>query len=439
MSANAFQIAVMPGDGIGREVAAAALHVLDAVEFRFGFATRRETVEGGAHHYRDTGVALPEEGFSRAKAADAILFGAMGWPEIRYPDGTEIAPQLDLRFRFELFAGVRPIRAIPGVPVALADPRAQTIDLVILRESTEGMFASRGKGEIIDDREARDTQVITRATTEQLTRFAFGLARQRAARSGKPGKVTLVDKANVFVSFAFMRQVFDEVAAENSDVASGHHYVDAMALDLVRRPWDFDVLPMENLFGDILSDLGAGLIGGMGFAPSADVGDAHALFQPSHGSAPDIAGKGIANPTAMILSTAMMLDWLGDRQGSESARPAPQRSAPRSTSPSARPACARTTSAAATARRRSPRWWRRRSAPARPTRHDPVGRPHRLRLLQPRAPGRLGPHPACAGDGGRRPPTAKRRRPPLPASPARRCSPMSRRCSARRRPTSSTS
>jgi len=319
MGGNAFQIAVMPGDGIGREVAQAALHVLDAAEARFGFATRRETVEGGAHHYRETGVALPEEGFERAGAADAILFGAMGWPEIRYPDGTEIAPQLDLRFRFELFAGVRPIRAIPGVPVALADPRAQSIDLVVLRESTEGMFASRGKGEIIDGREARDTQVITRATTERLTRFAFGLARQRAARSGRPGRVTLVDKANVFVSFAFMRQVFDEVAAENPDVACGHHYVDAMALDLVRRPWDFDVLPMENLFGDILSDLGAGLIGGMGFAPSADIGDEHALFQPSHGSAPDIAGRGIANPTAMILSAAMMLDWLGERHGSHAA------------------------------------------------------------------------------------------------------------------------
>ena len=319
MSANAFAIAVMPGDGIGREVTDAALHVLDAVEARFGFATRRETVEGGAHHYRDTGVALPEEGFLRAGAADAILFGAMGWPEIRYPDGTEIAPQLDLRVRFELFAGVRPIRAIPGVPVALADPRAQKIHLVVLRESTEGMFVSRGKGEVVDDSEARDTQVITRAGTERLTRFAFGLARQRAQKSGKPGRVTLVDKANVFRSFAFMRQVFDEVAAENPDVASAHHYIDAMALDLVRRPWDFDVLPMENLFGDIISDLGAGLIGGMGFAPSADIGEAHALFQPSHGSAPDIAGTGVANPTAMILSAAMMLEWLGDRHGSEAA------------------------------------------------------------------------------------------------------------------------
>lgn len=322
MAANAFEIAVMPGDGIGHEVIDAALHVLDAVEKRFGIGTRRDVIHGGAKHYKETGVALSEDGFQRAGKAHAILFGAMGWPEIRYPDGTEIAPQLDLRFRFELFAGVRPIRAIPGVPVALADPRARNIDLVILRESTEGMFASRGKGEIIDDREARDTQVITRATTERLTEFAFGLARRRATRKGGQGKVTLVDKANVFRSFAFMRKVFDEVAARHPDVSAAHHYVDAMALDLVRRPWDFDVLPMENLFGDILSDLGAGLIGGMGFAPSADVGASHALFQPSHGSAPDIYGRRIANPTATILSAAMMLEWLGERHGSPAAETA---------------------------------------------------------------------------------------------------------------------
>jgi 3-isopropylmalate dehydrogenase len=214
---------------------------------------------------------------------------------------------------------VRPIRAIPGVPTVLADPRAAKIDLVIVRESTEGMFASRGKGEVIGDAEARDTQVITRRTTERLTDFSFALARRRKRERGTPGRVTLVDKANVFRSFAFMRKVFYETASRHPDIEAAHHYIDAMALDLVRRPWDFDVLPMENLFGDILSDLGAGLIGGMGFAPSADLGASHGLFQPSHGTGPDIAGKGIANPTAMILSAAMMLDWLGERAGSENA------------------------------------------------------------------------------------------------------------------------
>jgi 3-isopropylmalate dehydrogenase len=322
MRKNALNVCVMAGDGIGVEVTEAAVAVADAAQGRHGFALDYNDVAGGAHVYKETGVALSEDGFKRAADAQAVLFGAMGWPDIRYPDGTEIAPQLDLRFRMELYAGVRPIRAIPGVPPALASHRAKDIDLVIIRESTEGLFASRGKGEIVDNKLARDTQVITRATTEKLTRFSCELARDRKARRGAPGRVTLVDKANVFRSFAFMREVFYEAAAAYPDVEARHHYIDAMALDLIRRPWDFDVLPTENMFGDILSDLGAGLVGGMGFAPSADIGDDHALFQPSHGSAPDIAGKGIANPTAMILSLAMMLDWLGNRHGMESLREA---------------------------------------------------------------------------------------------------------------------
>jgi 3-isopropylmalate dehydrogenase len=319
---NALEICVMPGDGIGVDVMNAALAVSEAAQSRHKFALACEAVPGGAQHYKETGTAMTEDVFARAAKAQAVLFGAMGWPDIRYPDGTEIAPQLDLRFRMELFAGVRPIRLIPGVPSALASPRAKDIDLVIIRESTEGLFASRGKGEVIADREARDTQVITRAVSEKLTRFSCELARDRKARRGTPGRVTLVDKANVFRSFAFMRQVFYETAREYPDVDARHHYIDAMALDLVRRPWDFDILPTENMFGDILSDLGAGLIGGMGFAPSADIGLEHGLFQPSHGSAPDIAGKGIANPTAMILSLAMMLDWLGKRHKLEELREA---------------------------------------------------------------------------------------------------------------------
>ena len=204
-------------------------------------------------------------------------------------DGTEIAPQLDLRFAYGLFAGVRPIRAIPGVPGALADPRAAGIDLVILRESTEGMFASRGKG-VVSHEQASDTLVITRDVTARLARFACELALRRKESRGTPGRVTLVDKANVFRSFAFMREVFLESVLPG--VEAGVHHVDAMALDLVRRPWDFDVLPMENLFGDILSDLGAGLIGGMGFAPSGDIGAGHGLFQPSHGDGAGYCGTG---------------------------------------------------------------------------------------------------------------------------------------------------
>jgi len=309
---NRLQIALLPGDGIGTEVTEAAVAVLDAAAKRHGLGLAYETLRAGAFCYRDTGTPMSEGTFDRAAKADAIFLGAMGWPEIRMADGTEIAPQLDLRFRLNLFAGVRPVRAIPGVPVALADPRAQGLDLVIVRESTEGLFHSRGKGLVTHDA-AEETLRMTRATTEGLARFSFDLARRRAARREKPAKVTLVDKANVFRAFAWMRGIFADIATQYPDIAHGAHYVDAMALDLVRKPWAFDVLPTENMFGDILSDLGAGLVGGMGFAPSADVGETHAVFQPAHGTAPDIAGQGIANPTAAILSAAMMLEWLGAR------------------------------------------------------------------------------------------------------------------------------
>jgi 3-isopropylmalate dehydrogenase len=203
----------------------------------------------------------------------------MGWPEIRYPDGTEIAPQLDLRFRLELYAGMRPARAIPGVPPALADPRAKDIDLVLIRESTEGLFASRGKGVVEVDREARDTMVITRAGSQRVHEFAFRLTERRKAK-GRPGSVTCVDKANVFVSMAFFRKIFDEVAARHPGVAAGHHYVDATALDLVRKPWMFDVIVTENMFGDILSDQAAALVGGMGMAPSPTLATRMACSNP---------------------------------------------------------------------------------------------------------------------------------------------------------------
>jgi 3-isopropylmalate dehydrogenase len=314
MAANkTFRIAVLPGDGIGPEVIEPTVTVLQKVAGRRGgFSLLFETLPAGAAHYAATGQALPESTLTAAKAADAILLGAMGDPAIRYPDGTEIAPQLELRFKLGLYAGVRPVRAVPGVPVPLADVRAKALDFVLIRESTEGLFASYGKGTVENDRVARETLVITRATSERLFDFAFQLARQRK-QQGKPGVVTCVDKANVFSAFAFFRKIFDERAALYPEIASRHAYVDATALDMVRRPWEFDVLVTENMFGDILSDLGAGLIGGMGMAPSADAGDEHAVFQPCHGSAPDIAGTGKANPTATFLSGAMMLEWLAIR------------------------------------------------------------------------------------------------------------------------------
>jgi len=306
-----YDIAVLPGDGIGVEVIDAALPLLDKLQHGADFGFRFHTHPAGALHYKATGHALPDATLAAARDADAILFGAMGWPEIRYADGTEIAPQLDIRVALELYAGIRPARAIPGSQLPLADPRARDIDLVVVRESTEGLFASRGKGTIENDNEARDTMVITRAGCERVHDYSFRLA-QRRKRRGRPGRVTCVDKANVFRSMAFFRKIFDERAQAFPDIEARHNYIDATALDLIRKPWEFDVLVTENMFGDILSDQAAALVGGMGMAPSADIGDRHALFQPCHGSAPDIAGQGNANPTAMLLSAALMLDWLAD-------------------------------------------------------------------------------------------------------------------------------
>jgi len=312
---TSYEIAVLPGDGIGVEVTNAALEVMKALEPRLGRRFGTTIHPAGAQHYVDTGDALPEATLEACRRADAILFGAMGLPHVRGHDGTEIIPQLDIRFALDLYAGVRPIRTWPGLPVPLSDPRASEIDLVLIRENTEGLFYARGRGRVEGQGAeacALDTMKISHAGTARICDFALQLARQRKAQ-GKPGHVTSVDKANVFASMAFWRQVFEERARAFADVSTDDAYVDAMALNLVMKPWQYDVLVTENMFGDILSDLIAALVGGMGMAPSADIGDKHALFQPAHGTAPDIAGRGIANPSAMLLSAAMMLDWLAGR------------------------------------------------------------------------------------------------------------------------------
>lgn len=317
-----YKIAVLAGDGIGVEVIAAAKEALDVACRRAGGKTLAFTdYPAGATAYSETGTALSDETIRACEGADAILLGAMGLPHIRYKDGTEISPQLDLREHLELYAGVRPIRPLKGLTPRLADPRAADIDFVLVREQTEGLFAERGKRRVKDDAEARDTMVITRRRSERVFDFAFRLAQRRKER-GRPGRVTCVDKANVLTSMAFFRRVFEERAKRFSGLAADSAYVDAMALNLVLKPWDYDVLVTENMFGDILSDLSAGLVGGMGMAPSGDIGDKHALFQPAHGSAPDIAGTGRANPTATLLSAAMMLEWLGERDGNAAARTA---------------------------------------------------------------------------------------------------------------------
>ena len=309
-------IALIPGDGIGTDVTQSTVAIVDAAIAKCGApALHYDSIHAGANYFANTGLDIESDGEKRAGLADAIFLGAIGLPSIRHNDGTEISPHLRLRDRFGLYAGVRPVKAYPNAPQRLADPRAANIDMVILRESTEGLFfsaAANGGGETIGDTEVRDTLRITRATTEKLHRFGFRMAQRRKAR-GKLGSVTCVDKANVFKSMAFFRRIFDEVRTDFPHVKAGYNYVDAQALCLVRNPWDYDVMIMENMFGDILSDLAGGLVGGMGMAACAEIGDNHGLFQAAHGSAPDIVGQDKANPIAAILSGAMMLEYLAEK------------------------------------------------------------------------------------------------------------------------------
>jgi 3-isopropylmalate dehydrogenase len=301
-----FRIAVLPGDGIGVEVTAAAVAILRAVEAKLnGVQFIWQEFSVGAGEYLQSGDPLPPATFEAIKQYDAILLGAMGLPDVRWPNGLEMTPQIDLRERLDLYCGLRPARLYHAQDTPLKKYGAGAIDLLLVRESTEGLFSARLKRAPAESDAASDVMRITRHTSERLFRAAFHEARQRRRL------VTLVDKANVLPSMAFFRRIFDEISTEFPDVRTERIYVDAAALYLVQQPQRFDVLVTENMFGDILSDLTGGLVGGLGMAPSADIGDQYAVFQPAHGTAPDIAGLGIANPTAAILSAALMLDWLG--------------------------------------------------------------------------------------------------------------------------------
>ncbi|WPB58298.1 isocitrate/isopropylmalate dehydrogenase family protein [Xylophilus sp. GOD-11R] len=314
MPLKQYEIATIDGDGIGPEVCQATVAVLreacgaDLLNFSHH--------DGGADHYARTGHVLPPDTFAACKTAHAILHGAAGMPGITYADGTEVGNDLhlQLRFKLDLYANVRPVRLWKGVRSPLRDWQAGQIDYVIVRENTEGLYASRGGGINLRGEVCTDTLVVTRKGVERVARFSFELSRKRqgAPRDGKR-RMTVCDKANILRSYAFFRAVCDEVAQEYGDVEIDYAYVDAMTVHLVKRPDYYDVIVAENMFGDIISDLGAATIGGMGLSPSAELGDHHGLFQGAHGSAPDIAGQDLASPLATILSGALMLRWLGDR------------------------------------------------------------------------------------------------------------------------------
>ena len=281
------KIVVIPGDGIGKEVMDAAMLVLNELDLPFEYVY----MEAGDECAKKHGTPLPEETLQACKECDAVLFGAVG----------ETAADVIVRLRFELetFANVRPARSFKGVKALYDD-----VDIVIVRENTECLY----KGfEFEFDGVAEAIRIITRKGSERIARFAFELARREGRK-----KVTVLHKANVMKkTCGLFRKVCREVAKEYPDIEYNEYYIDAACMYLVIDPWRFDVILTTNMFGDIVSDLAAGLVGGLGLAPSANIGEKYALFEPVHGSAPDIAGKGIANPTAMILSACMMLKHLG--------------------------------------------------------------------------------------------------------------------------------
>ncbi len=312
-----FNIATFKGDGIGPDVINSAIEIIEkasnavgGLNFEWNF------IKAGAAYYKETGKDVEDDGEKKAEQSDAIFLGAIGLPSIRKDDGTEIAPHLRFREVFNLYAGVRPVKAYKNTPQRLSNKNAEKIDLVVLRECTEGLFytaAVHNRNKIANNNEVEDIMRITRNTTTRLHNFAFKLAEKRKQK-GKLGKVTCVDKANVFKSQALFRKIFNEIKDNFPNIEADTCYVDAMALNLIRQPWEYDVMVMENIFGDILSDLGGGLVGGMGMASCGEIGDKHGLFQPAHGSAPDIMGKNKANPLATILSGSLMLEYLADKK-----------------------------------------------------------------------------------------------------------------------------
>ena len=313
---NRYRVVVIPGDGIGPEITEAAIQVLGAVERAHGgLAVDLEWKSAGAGEYARTGRSISEETLEACRAAHGILKGPVGDPSVRAPDGTEAGVLGGvLRIGLDLYANIRPVKLYPGVRSALVDREPGAIDYVIVRENTEGLYASRGRGFVTPETSV-DFMIMSRRGVERVVRKAFELARRRRG-APKDGirRVTCVDKANVLRGFAFFRDIFLEVAGTYPDIQAECRYADAAAARLVQDPGHFDVLVMENFLGDILSDLGGGTVGGLGMCPSGNIGEGGAYFEPIHGSAPDIAGQDRANPISMILSAAMLLEWLGEAE-----------------------------------------------------------------------------------------------------------------------------
>lgn len=315
-----YKIVVLPGDGIGPEIMEGALELLEGVQQRLGnFRLEYDFRKAGAAYYQESGEPIAQETLQAIQEAHAILKGPAGLPQVRKPDGTEAGLVGGvLRIGFDLYVNLRPIRLFPNTSNPLKGKMADDIDYLFLRENTEGLYISRGVG-IVTDQAAMDTLLLTRKGCERISRFAFNLALQKKKGAPEDGekRVTLVEKSNILRSFAFFRKIFLGLAEEMPEIDAECLYADAAAAALITRPEHFQVVVTENMFGDILSDLAGATVGGLGMCPSANMGDRLAYFEPIHGSAPDIAGKNVANPISQMRAAAMMLDYLGEKEAAE--------------------------------------------------------------------------------------------------------------------------
>lgn len=339
--AQTTRIAVTPGDGIGPEVVAEAIRCLEALRAKHNLALEWSHFPWPSHAWHQAhGESMPDDALAQLKAYDAILLGALGDPgpiddPDRYllTDSVSLAPLLDMRKGFDQWVCERPARLLPGARQYLADERAKDIDMLVIRENSEGEYVGQGgrlrKG--TEDEIATQMEVFSRKATNRIIRYGFEQARTRAsdreqqnrARSFRTldgrhcaSQVCLVTKRNALRYWGDMyTEAFEDISKEFPDVATHHELVDAACMKFVQSPWAFDVVVASNLQGDILTDLAAVLSGGMGVAPSCNLNPTDpgmpSMFEPTHGSAPDIAGQGLADPTAMLFTTARMLEWLG--------------------------------------------------------------------------------------------------------------------------------
>jgi tartrate dehydrogenase/decarboxylase/D-malate dehydrogenase len=309
---NSYDIPLYAGDGIGIEVTAEAIKAMKAVAEKFGFRIRLTEFPWGHRYWKETGKVVPDDFLRILSDFPVVFLGAVGDPA-NVPDHITIRPLIEMRQKFDQYACVRPAKLFPGVRSPLADKKPGDIDIVVIRENSEGEYVEAGglfKSET-GDGVAVQTAIHTRKGIERILRFGYETARKRPRK-----KLTMVTKSNALkYSMVFWDQVLETIMPDYPDIATDKCHVDAMCMALVQKPQTYDVLVCSNMFGDIISDLTGAISGSIGLAPSSNLNPERkhpSLFEPVHGSAPDIAGKGIANPLAAIRSAAMMFDFLGE-------------------------------------------------------------------------------------------------------------------------------